>query len=361
MKEDLSISQMHIHTSTLIYMFACVLTSLCTCMSSHFAAYNNSIPITGYFRGVCILRISKLLRFVELIFSTLIENHTHIPSVATSRVQFSRKFSFHVICENIHPSKITCYIYGNILVHYYYLSYFSSVKGLSAAIEEVEKQEPVDTVQKNTSVSISIQGRYNGIGQDGYELDSILPITTQDRHNGIGQDGNGTELDRVEASNTELLAQLNDLEAQIERLMGNAVLPEDEDERTAKEAEKGSKTSSRTLAACSATTDRVPLQRPIVSRTGHASVGETHQNGSGSIERERRERERERGAHVAWLHSSSPPRSSNKRGGREKAVHVTWPQSFSQPSSSVEREGREKERDSSLQTRTGKKWRKMSR
>ena len=47
--------------------------------------------IAGYFRGVYISQISKLLRFAEL------KNHTHISSTVTSRVQSLQKFSFHKI------------------------------------------------------------------------------------------------------------------------------------------------------------------------------------------------------------------------------------------------------------------------
>ena len=39
--------------------------------------------MAGYFRGVYILQILKLLQFAELIFVKLIENHTHVPSVYT--------------------------------------------------------------------------------------------------------------------------------------------------------------------------------------------------------------------------------------------------------------------------------------
>ena len=86
--------------------------------------------IAGYLRGVYISRILKLLRFAELIFAELIENHTHVPlSVATSRVQSSWKFSFCEIRKNIHPSKITRYtvvcpkkrLYGSRSVHYWRL------------------------------------------------------------------------------------------------------------------------------------------------------------------------------------------------------------------------------------------------
>ena len=55
--------------------------------------------IAGYFRGVHISRISKLLQLAELIFMKLIENHTHVPSVATLQVQSLRKFSFREIHE----------------------------------------------------------------------------------------------------------------------------------------------------------------------------------------------------------------------------------------------------------------------
>ena len=51
------------------------------------------------------MRISKLLRFTELIFAKLIENHTHAPSVVTSWVQSLRKFSFCEICEVYTPRK----------------------------------------------------------------------------------------------------------------------------------------------------------------------------------------------------------------------------------------------------------------
>ena len=47
--------------------------------------------MAGYFRGVYISRISKLLQFAELISTKLIQNHTHVPSVATLRVQSSKK------------------------------------------------------------------------------------------------------------------------------------------------------------------------------------------------------------------------------------------------------------------------------
>ena len=54
--------------------------------------------IAGYFWGVYISRMSKLLQFAELILVKLIENHTHVhvPSAATSRVQSSRKI-FHFV------------------------------------------------------------------------------------------------------------------------------------------------------------------------------------------------------------------------------------------------------------------------
>ena len=55
---------------------------------------DGSLQYSGLFRGVCISLISKSLRFAELIFVKLIENHTHVPSVVTLRVQSSQKFSF---------------------------------------------------------------------------------------------------------------------------------------------------------------------------------------------------------------------------------------------------------------------------
>ena len=60
-----------------------------TCLASP----KDTIYIAGYFRGVYISRILKMLQFTELIFVKLIENYTHIPSIVTSRVQFSRNFS----------------------------------------------------------------------------------------------------------------------------------------------------------------------------------------------------------------------------------------------------------------------------
>ena len=53
--------------------------------------------IAGYIRGVYISWISKLLRFAELISTKLIENHTHVASVATSRVQSLQKFEIFIL------------------------------------------------------------------------------------------------------------------------------------------------------------------------------------------------------------------------------------------------------------------------
>ena len=58
--------------------------------------------MAGYFEGCIIIsREFRLMRFAELIFAKLIENHTHVPSVATSRLQSSWKVSFREICEII--------------------------------------------------------------------------------------------------------------------------------------------------------------------------------------------------------------------------------------------------------------------
>ena len=65
--------------------------------------HTHTYCIAGYFRGVYISRISKLLRFTELIFAKLIENHTHVPSVVTLQVQSSRNFSFREIREIFSP------------------------------------------------------------------------------------------------------------------------------------------------------------------------------------------------------------------------------------------------------------------
>ena len=60
------------------------------CIIIHVYMYSGThkgFRIAGYFRGVYISRISKLLQFEELIFTKLIENHTHVPSIATLQVQ----------------------------------------------------------------------------------------------------------------------------------------------------------------------------------------------------------------------------------------------------------------------------------
>ena len=73
--------------------------------STHYLLYTHTFwwwyRIAGYFQGVYILRISKLLR--------LIENHTHVHSVATSWVQSSQKFSFREIREIYTPQNNPLY------------------------------------------------------------------------------------------------------------------------------------------------------------------------------------------------------------------------------------------------------------
>ena len=70
--------------------------------------------IVGYFWGVY---ISKLMRFVKLIFMKIIENHTHIPSDFVGATFTEIFILWH--SRNIHPSKITHYtVYYSWVSHY---------------------------------------------------------------------------------------------------------------------------------------------------------------------------------------------------------------------------------------------------
>ena len=68
----------------------------CTCICTRTCTY---LPYYSVFfsRGVYFANFENMLRFAESISVKLIKNHTHVPSVATSQVQFSRKYIFREI------------------------------------------------------------------------------------------------------------------------------------------------------------------------------------------------------------------------------------------------------------------------
>ena len=63
----------------------------------------------GYFRGVYILQSLKLLQFTEFIFTKIMENHIHVPSVVTFAGAIFVEIFISQTSRNIHPSKITRY------------------------------------------------------------------------------------------------------------------------------------------------------------------------------------------------------------------------------------------------------------
>ena len=83
-----------------VYVSACVCMYVCMCVCVCMYNIIMLVPyIAGYFHGVYISRILKLQRFAELVLVKLVENHTHIPSAVTLRVQSLRKFAKYTPLE----------------------------------------------------------------------------------------------------------------------------------------------------------------------------------------------------------------------------------------------------------------------
>ena len=84
----------------------------------------------GCFRGVYISRTSQ---FAKLFFMKIMENHTHVPSVTTSWVQSSLKFSFRKI--RIHPSKKTHYTHYTVFHAIQCTQHWLCVQGIQNVVD----------------------------------------------------------------------------------------------------------------------------------------------------------------------------------------------------------------------------------